>query len=232
MTKPYLFELCAESYQAALMADAAGADRIELCSELAIGGVTPDLELLTTTIQALSIPVYVLIRPRGGDFAYSADEYEQMRRQIVQAKQAGAKGVVVGVLLPDGRVDVSRSRALMELARPMALTFHRAFDVTPDLSEALEAVMQTGADYLLTSGGAANALTGAESLARLFRQAGGRIQILAGGGLKLENLVEVSRRTGVTSLHASLMRKNNGSATVLEADVREAVRRLREAFAE
>jgi copper homeostasis protein len=137
--------------------------------------------------------------------------------------------VVLGILLPDGRVDVERTRALVELARPMEVTFNRAFDLTPDLSEALEAVIQTGVECLLTSGGAADVLTGAESIARLSQQANTRIQIIAGGGLQLADIAEVLRRTGGLSLHGSLIRKSDGQMqgfdpVVLEADVRETVR--------
>jgi len=226
------FELCATSLQAAQAAETAGADRVELCSELEIGGLTPSLELISQTAQALSIPVHVLIRPRGGDFVFTTGEFGQMQRQIEEAKNAGARGIVLGIQRPDGRVDVERSRALVELARPMAATFNRAFDLTPDLSEALEAVIQTGVDCLLTSGGATDVLSGAESIARLSQQANNRIQIIAGGGLQLAHIAEVLRRTGGLSLHGSLIRKSNGrlqsfDPRMLEADVRETVRIMR-----
>ena len=231
------FELCAESREAACAAETGGADRIELCSELRRGGLTPHEELIAASVRALSIPVYVLIRPRSGSFVFSAEELARMRRQIAAAKQAGASGVAVGVLREDGRVDVERTRELVELARPMAATFHRAFDETPDLCESLERVIETGAEGLLTSGGAKEVLGGAESISALQRRAGDRIRIIAGGGLKLETLTEVVRRSGVFCLHGSLQRRNGryaaeenpaaGEMAVLEADVREAVRLLR-----
>jgi N-acetylglucosamine-6-phosphate deacetylase len=165
---------------------------------------------------------------------YSSDEFDQMQRQIEAAKQAGAAGVVLGVLRPDGRVDVERSRALIEVAYPMKTTFHRAFDTTPDLSEALEAVIQTGAGCLLTSGGHTNVLAGADRIGQLRAQAGGRLNVMAGGGLTLTNLAEVVQKSGVTYLHGSLSytQKNRESAekntanpcVILEADVREAIR--------
>lgn len=225
----FLFELCAENLESAKAAEAGGADRIELCSELAFGGVTPSLELTTAVIRALSIPVHILIRPRGGDFAYSTEELAVMQRQVEQAKQSGAAGVVLGVLFPDCRVEVERSRALVELAHPMKVTFHRAFDTTPDLSEALEAVIETGADCLLTSGGKPDVLAGAEAIRRLRTQAGERLSVMAGGGLRLANLVEVVRQTGVSFLHGSLTseRENENGAKspiVSAADVREAIR--------
>jgi copper homeostasis protein len=231
------FELCAESLEAATAAESGGADRIELCSALADGGITPDAELTASTVAALTIPVYVLIRPRSGDFAFSAEEFALMQRQIEEAKDAGARGVAVGVLRPDGRVDVERTRILVDLARPMAATFHRAFDETANLGESLERVIATGAEGLLTSGGAQEVLSGAESISNLRRQAGDRIHIIAGGGLRLATLTEVVRRSGSFSLHGSLTRKNgNGSNGAfresLEMDVREAVRLLRHAFRE
>jgi copper homeostasis protein len=225
------FELCIESMDAAHAAVAGGADRIELCSELLRGGITPASELTVADFRSLSIPVHVLIRPRGGNFVYSGEEYELMQGQIEQAKNAGAGGVALGVLLRDGRVDVERARALVELARPMDVTFHRAFDETRDLGEALEDVIATGAESLLTSGGAADVLTGARLIGVLRRQAAGRIRIIAGGGLRLESLVEVVRRAGVYSLHGSLSRRNGSASPAqnghrLEDDVREAVRLL------
>lgn len=228
--KKILFELCVESLDAAQAAERGGVDRIELCTQLEIGGVTPADELTAATTQALRIPVRVLIRPRGGDFVYTAAEFEQIRQQIVGVKEAGAAGVVLGVLDADGRVDALRSRELVELAHPMKVTFHRAFDETRDKAEALEAVIATGADCLLTSGGAPDVLTGAEELDKLVRQAGERIQIMAGGGLRLANLLEVLERSGVPCLHGSLTEHETdqeADAEILEADVRTAVGLLR-----
>lgn len=224
MSKSFLFELCADSLEAARAAQAGGADRMELCEELSISGVTPSMELLRAVLREVEIPVHVLIRPRGGDFVYTDAEYAAMRRQIQQAKEAGAAGVAVGVLLRDRRVDVERTRELFELARPMKVTFHRAFDETADLDGALEDVICSGADFLLTSGGAPNVLEGAERIGRLQDRAGDRLEVMAGGGLKLKNLPEVVRKSGVSCLHGSLSR-STGAAAVLE-DVREAIRLL------
>jgi copper homeostasis protein len=232
MSRSFLFELCADSLEAARAAQAGGADRMELCEDLSIAGVTPSLPLLKAVLGEVSIPVHVLIRPRGGDFVYSSDELKLMRRQIEQAKAAGAAGVAVGVLQPDGRVDVERTRELFKVARPMKVTFHRAFDETSDLDQALEDVIRSGADCLLTSGGSPNVLAGAEQIGRLQAQAGDRLEVMAGGGLKLQNLAEVVRRSGVTCLHGSLARSRNGSgpsqASVLEEDLREAIRLLQQ----
>jgi copper homeostasis protein len=228
------FELCATSLAAAVAADRGGADRIELCSNLPVGGVSPDTFLLKSVLAAISIPVHVLIRPRAGDFVFSADEFLGMRREVEAAKAAGASGVAIGILLADGRVDVARTRELAVWARPMSVTFHRAFDEAADLDEALEAVIETGADLLLTSGGAGDVMTGAAAIARLRRQAGTRLEIMAGGGLRLANLSEVVLRTGVSYLHGSLTPETavNGDLPLtnqLEENVRQAVRLLREA---
>lgn len=224
MSKSFLFELCADSLDAARAAQAGGADRMELCEQLSISGVTPSMELLRAVLRDVEIPVHVLIRPRGGDFVYTDAEYAAMRRQIQQVKDAGAAGVAVGVLLRDGRVDVERTRALFELARPMKVTFHRAFDETGDLDAALEDVIRSGADFLLTSGGAPNVLEGAERIGRLQDRAGDRLEVMAGGGLKLKNLPEVVRKSGVSCLHGSLSR--GSGATAMAEDVREAIRLL------
>lgn len=234
--KDLLFELCVENLQSARAAEAGGADQIELCADLKIGGVTPSFGLMRRTIDGIAIPVHVLIRPRGGNFIYSAEEFVEVRRQVEQAKHAGAAGVVLGVQREDGCVDVERSRALVELAHPMNVTFHRAFDTAKDLSEALEAVIQTGANCLLTSGGKRNVLEGADTIRRLREQADGRLDVMAGGGLTLANLVQVVRRSGVSRLHGSLSgSRQNGcgerecateDVAMLEGDVREAIRLL------
>ncbi len=158
-----------------------------------------------------------------------------MRRQIDEAKAAGASGVAVGVLHTDGKVDVERTRNLVEYALPLVTTFHRAFDETPDLTGALEQVIETGASGLLTSGGAADVLQGADCIGRLQQQADGRIDIIAGGGLRLASLVELVRRSGAFSLHGSLTNFNGSNShrantMQLEANVREAVRLLRSEY--
>lgn len=252
MKKSYRFELCAETLEAAIAAELGGADRIELCRDLRVSGLTPGPELLAATLRNLTIPIHVLIRPRAGNFVYSAEEFAQMAGEIDQAKAAGAAGIAVGILLPNGRVDIVRTRELAERARPMHVTFHRAFDevgnhdeignrdqVARDgqpanhdtLRQALEDVIRTGADTLLTSGGAANVLEGAATLGRLVAQAGDRIEIMAGGGLKLANLVEVVTRSGATTLHGSLSRPRAADTPeetqqTLVADIREAIRLL------
>lgn len=230
---PLFFELCVTSLEGACAAELGGADRIELCSQIEIGGVTPSPVLMAICVGAVSIPVHVLVRPRAGDFVFSSAEYDEMRRQIEAARDAGAHGVALGVLRPGARIDVERTRALVEQARPMSTTFHRAFDETSDLSQALEDVIASGADSLLTSGGAADVLSGSASIAQLAQQAGERIHLIAGGELRLGKLLEVVRRCGVLSLHGSLSREaGNENPRALEKSVREALRLLREAQGE
>lgn len=233
---PLFFELCVDSLEGARAADCGGADRIELCSQIEVGGVTPSPVLMAVCVGAVSIPVHVLVRPREGDFVFTSTEFDQMRRQIETARDAGAHGVALGVLRAGGRVDVERTRALVDFARPMSTTFHRAFDETIDRRQALEDVIATGADSLLTSGGAPDVLSGAASIAQVAQQAGDRIHVIAGGGLRLENLLEVVRRSGIVSLHGSLTREARAASgrfpDALERSVREARRLLREAYGE
>jgi len=229
--KSFFFELCAETLQVARIAQSAGADRVEFCSQLRIGGLTADLDLVATVVRNISVPVHALLRPRGGDFVYGAAEFEQMRRQIRRLKEIGVSGVVSGVLLPDGRVDLMRSRELVELARPLEFTFHRAFDETPDLDEALEAVIATGADWLLTSGGEPDLQKGVDAIARLVQKSAGRIGVIAGGGLRLTDLEMVLRNSGVRSLHGSLTREapdpySTDPLQSLEVMVRNAVQKM------
>ncbi len=199
--------MCVEGVEQARIAEQGGADRVELCSELRIGGVTPAMELVCATLEAVSIPVHVLVRPRGGDFVYSKAEFDLLCRQTREVGAAGAAGVVIGVLHEDRSVDVGRTREVAELAAPLRVTFHRAFDETRSQEEALEAVIEAGADFVLTSGGEADVLTGAERIALLRRQAKGRIRVMAGGSLTLQNAAEVARRTGIADFHGSLIRK-------------------------
>ncbi|HEY1264509.1 MAG TPA: copper homeostasis protein CutC, partial [Terriglobales bacterium] len=159
---------------------------------------------ISTVRKRISIGLQVMIRPRGGDFLYSDDEFEAMRHDIQTSKSLGADGIVLGVLLPDGRVDIEKTRQLVELSHPIPVTFHRAFDLCPDLSTALEDVISTGAHRILTSGGEPSALAGAQSLARLVQSSAGRITILAGGGINPKNAREVVEKAGVRELHAGL----------------------------
>ncbi|MBB5060965.1 copper homeostasis protein [Granulicella aggregans] len=202
-----VFELCAETIDACLAARDGGAARIELCSGLSEGGLTPSHALICAAIEHSGLPVHVLIRPRGGDFLYREHELSVMRDDVAHAKSLGASGVVLGILAPDGTVDIPTTRSLVELAYPMKVTFHRAFDVTPSLSAALEDVIATGCDRILTSGGQRNVVAGTQTLSQLVVQAGSRIDIAVGGGLRLQNAPSLSRLTVAAHFHGSLRRR-------------------------
>ena len=199
-----VFELCAESLDACLLAKTSGAARIELCSDLNVDGLTPSHALIRQAVEQSGIPVYVLLRPRAGDFVYTDQEFGLIREDLLHAKDLGAAGFALGVLHRNGTVDVERTRALVELAAPLEVTFHRAFDVTPSLPQALEDVLRTGCHRILTSGGAPTVFAGASSLAQLVKVARGRIEIAAGGGLRAEGAASLVRTTGARHFHGSV----------------------------
>jgi copper homeostasis protein len=199
-------ELCVETLANAEIAARGGADRIEFCGELADGGITPSLGLLEQVLGAVAVPVHCMIRPRGGDFCYSSGELRAMERDIQLAKAAGAAGVVLGVLTPGGTVDVPATHRLVEIARPMQVTFHRAFDVTRDLDAALEDIIAAGVDIVLTSGGAERITEGTDVVLRLVERAGSRIEIMGGSGVRVQNAAALCEATGVSAIHASLRR--------------------------
>lgn len=193
-------EVCAYSLESCINAQAGGAGRIELCGGLGEGGTTPSAGLIEVVRQHIDIDIFVMIRPRGGDFVYDFFEEEIMRKDIDLAKKLGANGVVLGVLSPDGQVDIARTKALVDHAAPMKVTFHRAFDLTPDPIKALKAVIATGAERILTSGQKAAAPQAIELLTQLAREAGSDIEIMAGGGVNHTNAAEL-KATGVHALH-------------------------------
>src|SRR3954464_11213213 len=190
-----LLEAAVQCRDDAVAAQRAGASRLELCVRLDIGGLTPPDTLLREVVAAVSIPVFVLVRPRGGDFVYSQDERAEMARQIDAAAHAGAHGIVTGGLDGDRRIDISATRHLVERADGLPVTFHRAFDETPDVAQALEDVIGCGISRVLTAGGAATGSEGMDMLAQLVAQGGNRIAILAGGGIGPDNVRASIART-------------------------------------
>jgi copper homeostasis protein len=199
-----LLEICLDSVESATAAERGGADRVELCAGLPEGGTTPSAGMIAAVRKKIAIGLQVMIRPRGGDFCYSADEFSIMQRDILIAKQLGASGVVFGILNLDGNIDKDRMRQLLEMARPLKVTCHRAFDMACDLSQALEDLIELGFDRVLTSGGKKSAIDAMSTLAQLVQQAHGRISIMACGELSIVNVKAVVEYTHVREVHAGL----------------------------
>lgn len=196
-------EICAATLPSALAAQAAGAHRIELCSGLEVGGLTPSLGLLQAVRACVRMPVYVLIRPRQGHFCYSEGELSVMLRDVALCREAGADGVVVGALDAQGRLHERHLRRLAEAAAGMGLTCHRAFDLVPDAAEALEMLIALGFERVLTSGQAPSAWEGRERLRQLVKQATGRIAVMPGGGITAHNIRPLAEATGAAEFHLS-----------------------------
>ena len=182
-----IIEVCAESYEYALKAEKAGANRIELCKDLHLDGLTPDYESAKRIIDSLNIPVFILIRPREGDFIYSNEEYELMKRDIIKFKEMGCKGIVSGVLNDDNSIDVKRTKDLIELSRPLEFTFHRAFDIVSDPLKEIENLIRMGVDRILTSGQKNKAIEGLYLLEKLNNISKKRIVIMPGSGISNTN---------------------------------------------
>jgi copper homeostasis protein len=202
MTTPITLEIAAGSLASAQAAQEGGADRVELCGSLGEGGITPSYGVIATTRDHVRLPIYVLIRPRAGDFLYGDAEFDVMQRDIETCARIGCDGVVIGALTADGAVD-PRCHGLVAAAGKLGVTFHRAFDASADLERSLEDVVALGCERILTSGGRANALQGADVIAGLVRHAAGRIVIMAGAGVRSGNIVEIARRTGAHEFHGS-----------------------------
>jgi copper homeostasis protein len=207
-----LLEVCVESLDCAVAAERGGADRIELCGDLSVGGVTPSLELMRTVRDQVSLPIHVMIRPRGGSFCYTETEFEVMQKEIALVRQLGMDGIVLGVLDSENHVDIGRTQKLVDLAGPLDVTFHRAFDESADLLCALEAVIQAGAKRILTSGGCASAAQGAKMLSDLVAAAAHRVIVMPAGAIDAENAASLIRQSNVREVHGSLRATGVGAA--------------------
>jgi len=199
-------EICVDSVESAIAAERGGAQRVELCSALSEAGITPSSGLIRCVREAVALDVFVMIRPRGGHFVFTDTEIDVMRQDILHVKSLGANGIVLGLLTAENRIDLERTRMLVELARPLPVTFHKAFDECRDLENALDDVISSGVDRLLTSGGRPDALGGAPRIAGLRQAGGNRIRIMAGGGVRASNVAQVVQRTGIRDVHSSLNR--------------------------
>lgn len=197
-----LVEAAVESLDDALAAVDGGADRLELCANLADGGTTPSADLIAEVVEQVSVPVFVMIRPRGGSFVYSTTELEDMRRSIDLARELDVDGVVFGVLNSSNRIDTIRTQSLIDVAAELSVTFHRAFDRVTDRVDALDTLIDLGIERVLTSGGAPTAAEGITALRELVEIAGEDIVILAGGGVRFQNVLELVDETGVHEVHA------------------------------
>ena len=200
-----IIEVCAESYEYALKAEKAGADRIELCKDLHLDGLTPDYESAKKTIKQLNIPVFILIRPRGGDFVYSNEEFELMKRDIVKFKEMGCKGIVSGVLNSDYSIDIERTKELVELSRPLEFTFHRAFDLVNNPLKEIENIIRLGVDRILTSGQKDKAIEGLDLLLDLKNISKNRLVIMPGSGI---SPMTVKKFKSFSEIHGSFIKYN------------------------
>lgn len=237
-----ILEICANSLPSALAAQAGGADRIELCDNMAEGGTTPSYATILKSREMLTIQVYPIIRPRGGDFLYNDDEFGLMWKDIELCKQVGCDGVVIGLLNMDGSIDKKRTQSLVELAWPLGVTFHRAFDRCADPFQGMEDIIACGCERILTSGQATTASEGAAMIAQLIDKAGGRISIMPGSGVRENNIAALVRKTKAVEYHSTakttigskmqfknkLVLDNEIKELTIEMTDVEIVRRLRE----
>lgn len=211
MAKPILVEACVDSVESSRAAEVGGADRLELCDNLVEGGTTPSAGMILECRARVRIPIYVMIRPRGGDFLYAEPEVAVMERDIALAQELGADGVVFGMLTNAGKVNHKLTARLVSRSFPLDVTFHRAIDVARDPLEALDVLIDVGVDRVLTSGGSAKALSGARVIQAMVDRARGRIGILAGSGVNERNAAQVVRRTGVREIHVrGKVRRSSG----------------------
>lgn len=237
----FTLEVIGFNIESCLLAQAAGANRIELCDNPGEGGTTPSYGFIKTAREVLKIELYPIIRPRGGDFFYSAAEFGVMKADVKVCKELGCDGVVIGILNTDGNVDKERCKELVRLAYPMGVTFHRAFDRVKDAVQALEDVIETGCERILTSGLVPNALDGAETIAALIKQADERIIIMPGSGVRSDNIIELAEKTGAVEFHTSArmnvdskmnysnegMKENLKSVTLDEQEVKKIIANLK-----
>lgn len=200
----FLIEIATSDFSTTAMAVAGGADRIELCNDLAEGGTTPSYGTIRACREAFSLPIFPIIRPRGGDFCFSVDELELMLYDVRLCKSLGCEGIVTGLLLPDGQVDIRATARLVEAAYPMDVTFHRAFDRSRDAFEALEGIIEAGCTRILTSGQRPTAPEGADLIRQLVKAADDRIVIMPGSGVRKENIARLASDTGAREFHTSL----------------------------
>jgi copper homeostasis protein len=221
-----LLEIAVFNIQSALIAMKAGADRIELCENSADGGTTPSYGTLKTVREEISIPAFPIIRPRGGDFFYTDEEYAVMQKDVQLCMQLGFEGVVIGSLNKDATVDKKRTKRLVELSYPLEVTFHRAFDRTKDAFQSLEDIIECGCQRILTSGQVPNAFDGKDLIKKLIDEADDRIIIMPGSGIRSNNIKAIADYTRATELHSSARKNINTEMEFVNANMKEMLRNI------
>ena len=204
MEESIKIEICLDSVESVIIAERAGADRVELCSDLFEGGLTPTVGTFLLAKERTNIPINVMIRPRGGDFCYSDIEFEVMKKEAMFFKENGADALVFGILTPDGEIDKIRTKELIDIARPLPVTFHRAFDMTRDAFRSLDTLLSLGVDRVLTSGLEATVLEGADTLRTLVERAGERMIVMPGSGINERNFNKIKNLIGAKEYHMGL----------------------------
>ena len=210
-------EIACFNLESALLAQKAGADRVELCANISVGGTTPSIEIIQQARKNLTIDLYVMIRPRGGNFVYSEAELEQMKLEIETIKQLGVDGFVFGILNEDKTINIEQNKVLVELAKPFSCTFHRAFDAVSNYEKALEDVISCGFSTILTSGTFPNVMEGKEVLKQLVIQANNQIEIMPGGGLRSTNISALDEMVNANWYHSSAI--TDGSETANQEEI-------------
>ncbi len=216
-----ILEIAVFNIQSAILAANAGADRIELCENPADGGTTPSYGYLKTAREKISIPVFPIIRARGGDFFYNDEEFAVMKKDVLLCKDLGFEGIVIGLLIKDATVDIERTKRLVDLAYPMEITFHRAFDRTKSALQSLEDIINCGCQRILTSGQVPDAFDGKDLIKKLIEQSDGRIIIMPGSGVRSNNIKEIADYMGATELHSSARKNINSEMKFVNRNMQE-----------
>ena len=221
-----IIEVCAFNIQTCFIAERAGATRIELCADPMQGGTTPSHGLVAYALQHISIPIYAMIRPRGGNFIYDDDEFAIMKKDVLACRQLGCPGIATGIQQVNGEIDADRMKQLVALAHPMKVTCHKAFDATPDAARSLENLITAGCERVLTSGLHKSALEGAQVIAALVKQAAGRIIIMPGGSVRSTNIAQLVQETGATEFHSSGLLSKKGDFVADQGEIMALVGQL------
>ncbi len=223
-----ILEVCAFNIQSCLIAEQAGAGRIELCADQGAGGITPSYGLIEYALRTLSIPVFPMIRPRGGNFLYDEHEIAIIKKDVLICRELGCPGIATGAHLPDGKIDIELMKRIVEWAHPMAVTCHKVFDRTPDAFQALEDVISSGCARVLTSGLQKTATEGASTLLQLVSAAKGRIIIMPGGGVRSSNILDLVKSTGANEFHSSALTFRSSSDIADKQEIQALVSVLEE----